>query len=484
MAMNKEKKSAERSNEDGIRDPLIQRQKNLTNTGVGAEAHNSPKEQLWMVYLSTFVAVCGSYDFGVCAGYSSPTQTAIINDMGLSLREFSTFGSILTIGAMIGAVTSGRIADHMGRKGAMRVATTFCVIGWLSIYFSKGAMILDFGRLTTGYGMGVYSYVVPIFVAEISPKNLRGALTTLNQVMICCGVSVSFVTGTILTWRVLALTGLIPCIIVIFGLIFIPESPRWLAKRGYQLEFIDALQKLRGEDADISNESIDIQEYTETLERLPKTNLIDLFQRRYLPSVTIGVGLMVFQQFGGINGICFYVNSIFESAGVSSNRGIVIYSILQVVVTALCSPVIDRAGRKPLLMVSAFGLVIGCLLLGASFYLKNHDMSVDIVPMLALTGILVYIGSFSAGMGAIPWVVMSEIFPINIKGTAGSLATLVNWFGAWVVSYTYNYLYSWSSYGTFLIYATVNALAIVFVIKVMPETKGKTLEQIQAIINS
>uniref|UniRef100_A0A7N1A2V2 Major facilitator superfamily (MFS) profile domain-containing protein n=1 Tax=Kalanchoe fedtschenkoi TaxID=63787 RepID=A0A7N1A2V2_KALFE len=449
MAIKDDIQSAENSNQEDIQEPLIlQHQKSLKHGGRTAdEAQTSRKENLWMVYLSTFVAVCGSYEFGTCVGYSSPTQAAIIEDLGLSVGEYSVFGSILTVGAMIGAVTSGPIADFVGRKGAMRVAAAFCFIGWLAIYFAKEPMLLDFGRLTNGFGMGVFSYVVPVLIAEISPKNLRGALTTLNQVMICSGVSISFVIGTVVTWRTLALIGIIPCGIVILGLFLIPESPRWLAKKGYQKEFIDALQKLRGRDADISQESTEIQEYIETLDRLPKASLLDLFQRRYLSSVTIGVGLMVFQQFGGINGICFYVSSIFESAGFSPSLGTIIYAIIQVVITALCSPVIDRAGRKPLLLVSATGLVIGCLLTGASFYLKDHNMSANAVPALALSGILVYIGSFSAGMGAVPWVVMSEIFPINIKGKAGSLATLVNWFGAWAVSYTYNYLISWSSYG-------------------------------------
>jgi len=154
------------------------------------------------------------------------------------------------------------------------------------------------------------------------------------------------------------------------------------------------------------------------------------------------------------------------------------------VVTALASTLIDRAGRKPLLLVSAMGLVLGCLLTGLSFYFKTYQIAVNAAPALAVTGILLYIGSFSAGMGAVPWVVMSEIFPINVKGVAGSLATLMNWFGAWACSYTFNFLMSWSSYGTFILYAAINALAILFVSMVVPETKGRTLEQIQAAINS
>ncbi|PIA39373.1 hypothetical protein AQUCO_02600083v1 [Aquilegia coerulea] len=324
---------------------------------------------------------------------------------------------------------------------------------------------------------------VPIFIAEIAPKNLRGALTTVNQLMICTGVSVSFVIGTVLQWRTLALTALIPCLILLVGLCVIPESPRWLAKIGRHKDFEVALQKLRGPKADISHEAAEIQDYIDTLEHLPKARMLDLFERRYLRSVIIGVGLMVCQQFGGINGICFYVSEIFVSSGFPSNIGNIIYAVLQVVLTALGATLIDKAGRRALLLTSGTGLVIGCLITALSFYLKAHDLSLEAVPVLAVTGILVYIGSFSIGMGAVPWVVMSEIFPINIKGVAGSLATLVNWFGAWVISYTFNYLMSWSSSGTFIIYAVVNALAIVFIATMVPETKGRTLEEIQAAIN-
>ncbi|KAF2298628.1 hypothetical protein GH714_024415 [Hevea brasiliensis] len=423
-----------------VREPLLG--KNLADEDNGSRGQNSSKERVWMVYLSTFVAVCGSFEFGCCAGYSSPTQDAITDDLSLSLAEYSMFGSILTFGAMIGAITSGPIADFIGRKG------------------------------------------VPVFIAEIAPKNLRGALTTLNQLMICSGVSVFYIIGTVLTWRALALTGLVPCAILLFGLFLIPESPRWLAKIGREKQFETALKTLRGKDADISNEAAEIKDYIETLERLPKAKLLDLFQRRYLRSVIIGVGLMVFQQFGGINGVCFYVSNIFESAGFSASIGTITYAIIQVVVTALNTTVIDKGGRKPLLLISASGLVIACIITGISFYLKANELALQSVPILAVTGILLYIGSFSAGMGAVPWVVMSEIFPINIKGVAGSLATLVNWFGAWTISYTYNFLMSWSSYGTFILYAAINALGILFVAKVVPETKGRTLEQIQAAINA
>ncbi|XP_042516690.1 sugar transporter ERD6-like 16 [Macadamia integrifolia] len=437
-----------------------------------------------MVLLSTFVAVCGSFEFGSCVGFTAPTQNGIKDDLGLTLSQFSLFGSIVNIGAMIGAISSGKIADFLGRKATMRVSSVLCIAGWLAIYSSKGYALLDLGRFCTGYGIGVFSYVVPVFIAEIAPKDLRGGLATANQLMIVLGGSVAFVMGTILNWRTLALTGIIPCIVLLLGLFFVPESPRWLAKVGHQKKFEVALQRLRGKDADISKEAYEIQDSIEALQKLPEATMLDLFQRSYLRSVIVGVGLMIFQQFGGINGVGFYLTKIFASAGFPSNVGIILYACLQVPVTALGAILIDKAGRRPLLLISASGLFLGCTLTGISFYMKVHELSLQWVPLLVLTGIMIYIGSFSIGMGAVPWVIMSEIFPINVKGTAGSLVTLVNWFGAFVGSYTFNYLMSWSSYGTFFFYSVVCALAVLFVAKVVPETKGRTLEEIQTSMST
>ncbi|CAK8543430.1 unnamed protein product [Lathyrus sativus] len=471
------KEDVEGGKQRGIREPLIGENNNQL-------LHETKDHHPWMVYFTTFIAVCGSYEFGACVGYSSPTQEAITKDLNLSLEEYSLFGSILTFGAMIGAITSGPIADFVGRKGAMRVSSAFCIVGWLVIYFSKGPVPLDIGRLATGYGMGVFSYVVPVFIAEIAPKERRGVLTTLNQFMIVIGGSSSFIFGTILSWRTLSIIGLIPTAVLLLGLFFIPESPRWLAKRGHTKDFVAALQILRGKDADISQEAKEIQDYITSLEQLAKPKVLDLFQKRYLRSLTIGVGLMVCQQFGGINGVGFYASSIFDLAGFPSATGSILFATLQIVITGVGAALIDKAGRKPLLLASGSGLVTGSIFTAVAFYLKAHDVGVGAVPALALAGLLVYIGSFSIGMGAVPWVLMSEIFPVNIKGQAGSIATLVNWFGAWLCSYTFNFLMSWSTYGTFILYAAINALAILFIVVVVPETKGKSLEQLQAAINA
>lgn len=438
-----------------------------------------------MVLLSTFVAVCGSFEFGSCVGYSAPTQSAIMEDLNLSTSQYSMFGSILTIGAMLGAITSGRIADYIGRKGAMRMSAGFCITGWLAVFFSRGYLSLDMGRFFTGYGIGVFSFVVPIFIAEIAPKNLRGGLTTLNQLMIVTGSSVAFLIGSVISWRALALTGLIPCIFLLVGLFFVPESPRWLAKVGRENEFRVALQKLRGKDADITPEADEIQDSFKILQALPKVGFFDLFQRQYIRIIFIGVAIMIFQQFGGINGIGFYVSQTFVAAGLSSGTlGTIAYACIQVPITLVGAFLMDKSGRKPLIMVSAAGTFLGCFLTGASFFLKSHSLLLGWVPIMAVSGVLIFISAFSIGMGAVPWVIMSEIFPINIKGVGGSLVVLVNWLGAWIVSYTFNFLISWSSSGTFFLYSGFSLMTILFVAKFVPETKGKTLEEIQESINS
>ncbi|CAA7053508.1 unnamed protein product [Microthlaspi erraticum] len=392
------------------------------------------------------------------------------------------FGSILTIGAMLGAVMSGKISDFSGRKGAMRTSACFCITGWLAVYFSKGALLLDVGRFFTGYGIGVFSYVVPVYIAEISPKNLRGGLTTLNQLMIVTGSSISFMIGSLVSWQTLALTGLAPCIVLLFGLSFIPESPRWLAKAGREKEFRVALQKLRGKEADITKEAEEIQVSIQALEILPKARILDLVSKKYSRSVIIGVSLMVFQQFVGCNGIGFYASETFVKAGFSGKLGTIAIACVQVPLTVLGTILIDKCGRRPLIMISAGGIFFGCIITGTSFLLKGQDLLLEWVPILAVGGVLIYVAAFSIGMGPVPWVIMSEIFPINVKGIAGSLVVLVNWSGAWAVSYTFNFLMSWSSPGTFYMYSVFAAMTIIFVAKMVPETKGKTLEEIQASI--
>ncbi|KAL8496045.1 hypothetical protein ACS0TY_019957 [Phlomoides rotata] len=454
--------------------------KTRPEAGGGEERSDSDSAaDLLLLLLSTFVAVSGSYVLGSAVGFSSPAQPGILDDLGLTLAEYSLFGSILTIGAMVGAVVSGKVADLFGRKGAMGFAELFNIVGWLAIAFSKNAWWLDIGRLSTGFGIGILSYVVPVYIAEITPKNLRGRFTAVNQLMISCGISIMFLVGNVITWRLLALIGIIPCVIQLLGLFFIPESPRWMAMIG-QLDGCEAsLIRLRGKNANIFKEEDEIRDHTRTIEQLKNSRIKDLFQRKYAHSLIVGVGLMVLQQFGGVNAIAFYASAIFSSAGFSYRVGTTAMAIIQVPMTVIGTLLMDKSGRRPLLLVSAAGTCLGCFLIGLSFLLQDLNLW-DFSPSLALGGVLIFKGSFSLGMGGIPWVIMSEIFPINVKGLAGSLAVVANWSCCWIVTYAFNFVAHWSSAGTFFAFATACGFTIIFIVKLVPETKGRTLEEIQA----
>ncbi|XP_027188395.1 sugar transporter ERD6-like 5 isoform X3 [Cicer arietinum] len=416
-----------------------------------------------LLLLTTLVAVSGSYVFGSAVGYSSPAQSGITDELNLSVAEYSIFGSILTIGAMIGAIVSGSIADYAGRRVAMGFSELCCILGWLIIAFSKVAWWLYVGRLLLGCGMGLLSFVVPVYIAEITPKDLRGGFTAIHQLMICCGVSLTYLVGAYLNWRALALVGTFPCLAQLLSLSFIPESPRWLAKVGRMERSEYALQHLRGKNADVSQEATEIRDFTEAFQQQTEASIIALFQLQYLKSITVGVGLIILQQFGGVNGIAFYASSIFVSAGFSQSIGTIAMVTVQIPMTALGVILMDKSGRRPLL-------------------LDLHKWK-EFSPILALVGVLVYTGSFSLGMGGIPWVIMSEIFPINVKGSAGSFLTFVHWLCSWIISYTFNFLMGWSSTGTFFIFSSICGLTILFVAKIVPETKGRTLEEVQASLN-
>ncbi|KAI8555797.1 hypothetical protein RHMOL_Rhmol05G0201800 [Rhododendron molle] len=365
------------------------------------------------VVFSTSVAVIGSFGYGFAAGFSSQAESGIRSDLGLSTAAYSLFGSMLTIGGMLGATVSGKVADLIGRRFTLLLSVAWYILGWLAILFAQGAWMLDVGRAALGFGIAIQAFVVPAYIGEISPKNTRGGFTAANQVKI-----------------------------------------------GKEKDLDATLRRLRGKDTDVSQEAAEIRDYIEIVQQLPKARFLDMFQRKYAHSLTIGFGLLLLAIFGGTVGISYYASSIYEAAGCSVSLGTTTMAIVQIPFSVLGLLLMDKAGRRPLWM--------------------NLNQNKDLTAILVFSGIQLYVAAFSAGMSSTPWVVVSEMLPLDVKGSAGSLITFCNWASAWVVSYGYIFILDWTPAGTFFILAGICASTVVFVAKLVPETKGRTLEEIQA----
>ncbi|XP_010536069.1 PREDICTED: sugar transporter ERD6-like 18 isoform X2 [Tarenaya hassleriana] len=355
------------------------------------------------------------------------------------------------------------MAGNIGRRGTMWMADFFCITGWLSIALAKDVLWLDFGRISTGIGLGLISYVVPVYIGEISPKHTRGAFTASHQVLQNCGGAVVYFFGSSNNWRMLAIIGALPCLLQVLCLFFVPESPRWLAKVGLEIQTENSLHRLRGKDYDISREVTEIRVMNGILERDSKSGFGDLFQKKYRHTLVVGIGLMLIQQFSGSAAVFYYTSTILTKAGFSVAIGSTILGLL---------------------MASAAGMGVSSAILGASFTLQKMQLVPELTPTFTFLCIMMYIVTFQLGVGGLPWMIMSEIFPMNIKVSAGTIVTLTSWLSGWLVTYTFNFMLEWSPQGTFYIFSVICGASLVFIWLLVPETKGLTLEEIQATLTS
>lgn len=471
-------------------------------------AHSSTQELQYFskvrnknLYLATFAAVLGPLSFGFVLGYSSPAipelQSNLNPDLKLDSTQASWFGSLVTVGAAVGGIIGGWIVDKVGRKPSLMMCGLPFIIGFVVIVGAQNIWMLYTGRLLTGLASGIASLVVPIYISETSHPKVRGLLGSCVQLMVVIGIMGAYVGGMILPWYWLAVLSSVPPTVMVILMYFMPETPRYLLSKNKHTEALAVLAWLRGPEVDHDWECSQIEESCNTQDT--KFSLSELKDSAVYKPFLIGIFLMLFQQLSGINAVMFYAETIFEQANFKhSSEGSVIVGVVQVVFTAIAALIMDRAGRKILLAISALIMSFSAAVFGVYFKIWQEDINnsslhkVDVqnsVSMathaptwLPLVCLVIFIAGFAIGCGPIPWLVMSEIFPVRVRGIASGVCVLTNWSTAFLVTKEFNdLLENITQYGTFWLFSSFCFMNFLFTIFFMPETKGKTLEQIEAL---
>ncbi|MBF8263363.1 MAG: transporter [Parachlamydiales bacterium] len=426
-----------------------------------------------IVFVSIVAALSG-FLFGYHIGIFTGALIFIAEQFQLTSFEQGMLVSIILVGGLVGALFGGLLSDYLGRKRTLFLTVLLILIATFFLYDAKDYRIIMFGRLITGLAIGIGSVTAPLYLAEIAPKAHRGSLVSLNQLMIVTGILVSFWVSYMLAadgdWRILFTIGLIPAALQLIGLFFIPESPDWLMGQGRKA---DAEKSLRRLEMDAS--------FLETKRKqdLPtKKRLAALLDPSVRSALIVGIGISVLQQITGINTVFFYAPHIFKLAGFTSAKAAIYATtwvgIINVFMTVVGLWLIDRIGRRPLLLISLSGMALSLALLGSAFIFSAHGGA------LAIVSLMVYIASFAVGMGMIPWLMISEIFPLGIRGRAMGISIFSNWTANYLIALTFLPLIHALGIGqTYWLFMIICMAGIWFSWKKVPETRGKTFEEIQ-----
>ena len=446
----------------------------------------------------TLVATLGGllfgYDTAVISGAERSIQEYLVNPLGLSSFVHGATVSSALIGCVIGGVISGILSNRLGRKNTLLVAATLFLISALgsgfpeTFFFTRGKptlgllMMFNFYRVIGGVGVGLASAVSPMYISEISPAHIRGRLVSFNQFAIIFGMLVVyFVNWGIakgqsiewindIGWRYMFLSEAIPALLFGILLLFVPETPRFLALSHQDEKALDVLAKVNGSK---EKAVLILNDIKGTIGETVRANIFTYGKT----VIVIGVLLSVFQQFVGINVALYYAPRIFESMGAAKDASMmqtVIMGLVNVVFTVVAILTVDKWGRKPLLITGSIGMAIG--MFAISILSFNN-----IIGISTLVFIIIYTASFMMSWGPICWVLISEIFPNKIRGQAVAIAVAAQWASNYLISSTYPAMMEFSGGMTYGFYGLMAVLSALFVWKMVPETKGKSLEEMELL---
>lgn len=445
------------------------------------DSSNPNKSSGRFVYVAAVISALGGLLFGYDTGVISGAILFIEGDFALSNILVSVVVSAVLIGAVIGAAIGGYLADLVGRRKMILAAALIFIIGAIGTAFTPNVWLLIAGRIIVGLGIGIASMSAPLYISEVAPPKVRGSLVTLNQLAITIGIVVSYLIDYALApiqgWRYMLGLAAIPAVILALGMLPLPDTPRWLVSHNEPDKARSVMKRIRS-DTDADKE---LKEIEDSLKK-QKTGRAELFNPLVKPALIIGVALAAFQQVTGINTVIYYAPKIFQFAGIVSSSSAIFATLLVGVVnvafTVVAILLLDRVGRRPLLLIGLAGMVSSLTLLGFAFYLSSLS---GLVGSFATVGLMAYVASFAFGLGPVFWLLISEIYPLKVRGLAMSIASEVNWGANLIIALTFLTLVQvLSKSGTFWFYAIVGLAALIFCYKLVPETKGHTLEEIES----
>jgi len=472
------------------------------------------------IYFITIVITLGGLLFGYDTGVINGTQFYFSKYFELTgaLKGFIVSSALL--GALAGAAGAGLLSKAIGRKRSLIIsAILFAISAWgsgLPDILPESISLMVFFRIIGGIAIGIASMNAPMYIAEISPAKNRGTLVTYYQMAVVIGFFVVFLVtyfiGNEMTeeqnisrgWRYMFWSEMVPATLFLVLLFMVPKSPRWLMLKGKEEEAKNILTRIHGKEM-ANKEFVEIKE---SIQQKGKAEKASIFSKSLFPIIIIGTVLSILQQFTGINAVLYYGADIFEQALGFGKEDILLQQILLATVNLLFTFVamftVDKLGRKPLLIIGGFGMLIGFLMMGFTLYYSDYSqLNSAGLPtistsegIIALVGILLFIASFAMSMGPIVWVLLSEIFPNRIRSAAMSIAVAAQWLANYFVSQSFPIIVEseanklqvdggvWNNALPYFIFSGFIVVIILFVWKFIPETKGKTLEEMETLFEN
>ncbi|XP_052198713.1 LOW QUALITY PROTEIN: D-xylose-proton symporter-like 2 [Diospyros lotus] len=468
---------------------------------INGETHHEDYSVLAAILPFLFPALGGllyGYDIGSTSCATISVESATLSGItwyDLSSVELGLITSGSLYGALIGSILAFNVADFLGRRRELIVASALYLVGALVTAVAPDFVVMVIGRFVFGIGIGLAMHAAPIYIAETAPSQIRGRLISLKEFFIVLGMVVGYTVGSLLVdtvsgWRYMYVAVPPLALIMGIGMWWLPASPRWLLLCAIQgkgnmqdlkQRAICSLCRIRGEG---TNDSA-LEKVDEILDELSNSGdeqeatLAEMFQGKCLKALIIGAGLVLFQQITGQPSVLYYAASILESAGFSAasdaTRVSILLGLLKLIMTGVAVTIVDRVGRRPLLLGGVSVMGISLFLLGAYYTF------LDDAPVMAVVALLLYVGCYQLSFGPIGWLMISEIFPLRLRGRGLSIAVLINFGANALVTFSFSPLKELLGAGIlFFIFGGITILALIFIYFLIPETKGLTLEEIEA----